>query len=65
MDELLEMVKEMKIKHSVSFPQKCFGSAFFSKKIVGEGMFYMGFNIRLCKEGRKVSKMHVLVILTV
>ena len=64
MDELLEMVKEMKIKHSVSFPEK-YGSAFFSKKIVGEGMFYMGFNIRLCKEGRKVSKMHVLVILTV
>ena len=57
--KILEMVKDAKIKHSVSFPEK-YGSAFFAKKLVG--VSYKGFIIRSCKEGRKVSQIHFLVI---
>ena len=53
--KLLEMVKDMKIKDSVFSPppqKKKYGRAFFSKKIMVGEVFYLGSNIRSCKEGR-------------
>ena len=62
--KLLEMVKDMKIKHSVSSPQNYGMAFFFSKKFMGRRgeEVYIGSNIRSCKEGREVSQMHFLVI---
>ena len=53
--KLLEMVKDIKVKYSVSSPQKSMGglfSLFFFFFGGGKGVFYMGSNIRSCKEGR-------------
>ena len=51
--------QDMKIKH-ILLPPKVW-EGFFLKKNYG-GMFYMGSNIRQCKEGKNVSQMHLLVI---
>ena len=71
-DEILEMVQDMRIKPSLSSPpKKKYGRASLKIFLGGRGeggglgvglVFYMGFNIRLGKEGRKVSQMHFLVI---
>ena len=54
--KLLEMVKQMKI--SIVSPRKSMGGLFSQK---GGGL-NMGSNIRLCKEGRKVTHIYFLII---
>ena len=61
--KLLEMVKDMKIKHSVSSPQKLWEEYFLLKKLflveqtfLGkfmEGLFYMGSHYHIMQGGRK------------
>ena len=60
-DDLLEMGKDLKIKHSVFSPPTKYGETFFIKKVcMGEktflgkffgGCFTWGLMIRLCKGG--------------
>ena len=61
--KLLEMVQDMKIKHSVSSPSKIWEDFFFLKKLfIGEQtflgkfmgrLFYIGSNDQIMQEGRK------------
>ena len=73
--KLLEMGKDMKIKHSISILLEYKGS-FFLEKALHErtnffrknfffgrgGCFTWGLMVRSCKGGRKVSRMHFSII---
>ena len=71
--KFLEMINDMKIKHSVSSPQKGMAGLFSLKKAFhgeqtflgkfrGGDSFTWGLMIRSCKEERNVSQMHFPVI---